>query len=76
MSDTTRDTRHKFWDQIGDILNTVLFRLIRLEAVTVRRDAGLILAVTYAIVLCTVILQGGAIAGILQRLERKGTNAT
>lgn len=135
MSDTTRDYLHKFWDLIDDILNTVLFLLIGLEAVTVPRDAGLILlgagaivlslmarslsvilplsafgkaraagaivpvtliwgglrggisvalalglphgserdlilAATYAVVLFTVIVQGGTIAGILQRMER------
>lgn len=43
ISDTTRDYLHKFWDLIDDILNTVLFLLIGLEAVTVPRDAGLIL---------------------------------
>lgn len=136
MSDTTRDYLHKFWDLIDDILNTVLFLLIGLEAVTVPRDAGLILlgagaialsllarslsvilplsafgkaraagaivpvtliwgglrggisvalalglphgserdlilAATYAVVLFTVIVQGGTIAGILQRMERR-----
>ena len=50
MSETTRDYLHKFWDLIDDILNTVLFLLIGLEAVTVPRDAGLIM------------LGGGAIA--------------
>ncbi|SCY97020.1 sodium/proton antiporter, CPA1 family [Novosphingobium aromaticivorans] len=130
---------HKFWDLIDDILNTVLFLLIGLEAVTVPRDAGLILlgggaialsllarsvsvilplsafgkaraagaivpvtliwgglrggisvalalglphgserdlilAATYAVVLFTVIVQGGTIAGILQRLENKNAN--
>lgn len=135
MSDTTRDYLHKFWDLIDDILNTVLFLLIGLEALTVPRDAGLILlgagaivlsllarslsvilplsafgkagaagaivpvtliwgglrggisvalalglphgserdlilAATYAVVLFTVIVQGGTIAGILQRMER------
>lgn len=135
MSDTTRDYLHKFWDLIDDILNTVLFLLIGLEAVTVPRDAGLILlgagaivlsllarslsvilplsafgkaraagaivpvtliwgglrggisvalalglphgserdlilAATYAVVLFTVIVQGGTIGGILQRMER------
>lgn len=139
MSDTTRDYLHKFWDLIDDILNTVLFLLIGLEAVTVPRDAGLILlgggaialsllarsisvilplsafgkaraagaivpvtliwgglrggisvalalglphgserdlilAATYAVVLFTVIVQGGTIAGILQRLENKNAN--
>lgn len=139
MSDTTRDYLHKFWDLIDDILNTVLFLLIGLEAVTVSRDAGLILlgagaialsllarsvsvilplsafgkaraagtivpvtliwgglrggisvalalglphgserdlilAATYAVVLFTVIVQGGTIAGILQRLENKNAN--
>lgn len=139
MSDTTRDYLHKFWDLIDDILNTVLFLLIGLEAVTVSRDAGLvllgagaialsllarsvsvilplsafgkaraagpivpvtliwgglrggisvalalglphgserdlILAATYAVVLFTVIVQGGTIAGILQSLENKNAN--
>lgn len=139
MSDTTRDYLHKDWDLIDDILNTVLFLLIGLEAVTVSRDAGLILlgagaialsllarsvsvilplsafgkaraagaivpvtliwgglrggisvalalglphgserdlilAATYAVVLFTVIVQGGTIAGILQRLENKNAN--
>lgn len=140
MSDTTRDYLHKFWDLIDDILNTVLFLLIGVEAVTVPRDAGLILlgagaialsllarsvsvilplsafgkaraagaivpvtliwgglrggisvalalglphggerdlilAATYAVVLFTVIVQGGTIAGILQRLEGGAANA-
>nr|WP_221236784.1 sodium:proton antiporter [Novosphingobium taihuense] len=139
MSDTTRDYLHKFWDLIDDILNTVLFLLIGLEAVTVPRDPGLILlgggaialsllarsvsvilplsafgkaraagaivpvtliwgglrggisvalalglphgserdlilAATYAVVLFTVIVQGGTIAGILQRLENRNAN--
>lgn len=39
-------------------------------------ERDLILAATYAVVLFTVIVQRGAIAGILQRLEGKGTNAT
>lgn len=136
MSDTTRDYLHKFWDLIDDILNTVLFLLIGLEAVAVPRDAGLImlgmgaialsllarsvsvilplsafgkaraagaivpitliwgglrggisvalalglphgserdliLAATYAVVLFTVIVQGGTIASVLHRLENR-----
>lgn len=37
-------------------------------------ERDLILAATYALVLFTVIVQGGTIAGILQRLENKNAN--
>lgn len=62
MSDVTRDYVLKFWALIDDILNTVLFLLIGLEAVTIPFDLRLLLVGVAAIPL---VLIARAIAVLL-----------
>ena len=75
MSERTRQHLHTFWELNDEVLNALHFVMLGLEVLVLTFTRDLLLAVTYVIVVFSILVQGLTVKSVVLRCLRERPGA-